>query len=108
VQLVTFGSPLMKLYAWAFPAWVNEPVLSQLCPAGPSALVRWLNFSYPTDPIGGRIDFLDGYGDDTRDIVLPDPDRCWHLYGQPLPQLRGHRGYWRDPAMWAVVDERCR
>lgn len=95
--LVTFGSPLGKLYRWAFPAWVDDDVLAGL--AGPDT--RWVNVHYPTDYIGGPVF---GSGTPGVDRRLPDPPTCHYVHGQPPPAVAGHSGYWRDPAMWAIVD----
>jgi hypothetical protein len=93
VALVTFGSPLRKLYHWAFPAYFTAAVLGDL------RVSAWRNFSYDTDPIGGRI------GEPTVDVRLKDPRTAHYAWGQPLPPVRGHSGYWSDPAMWSEVDE---
>ncbi|GAA0572578.1 hypothetical protein GCM10010172_66410 [Paractinoplanes ferrugineus] len=88
--LVTFGSPLMKLYGWAFPAYIDATVLDR---------VRvWRNFSYPTDYIGGPV------GRDGVDVALPDPDSAWYVAGEPMPRMRRHTGYWSDEAMWSEID----
>ena len=98
VGLVTFGSPLGKLYRWGFPAWVNDAVLAGL--AGPDT--TWLNVHYPTDYIGGPV-FADATaGVDRR---LPDPRTSHHLYGQPPPPVGAHSGYWTDPTLWSTVDD---
>jgi hypothetical protein len=72
--LVTIGSPVCKLYGWGFPAYVTSELLTPLAP-GKSAHVReWLNFYYPTDPIGGPVarDLTDAH-DSRVDRGLPDP-----------------------------------
>jgi hypothetical protein len=97
VGLVTFGSPLGKLYAWGFPAWVNDSVLAGL--AGPDT--TWVNVHYATDYIGGPVFRDAAAGVDRR---IPDPRTSRAVYGQPLPAVGSHSGYWRDPAMWSMVD----
>ena len=97
VGLVTFGSPLGKLYGWGFPAWVDEEILAGL--ADPDT--EWVNVHYPTDHIGGPVFASAAAGIDRR---LPDPASCRYLHGQPPPAIGGHSGYWRDPAMWTIVD----
>ncbi|HEY6747188.1 MAG TPA: hypothetical protein VI357_15900 [Mycobacteriales bacterium] len=98
VGLVTFGSPLGKLYRWGFPAWVDDGVLAGL--AGPDT--TWINIYYATDYIGGPV-FADATaGIDRR---LPDPRTSHYLYGQPLPPIGAHSGYWTDPGVWSVVDD---
>lgn len=106
VALVTFGSPLTTLYAWAFPAYFNESVLRRLAPTGDDAearLVAWRNFHYRTDYIGGPV-FPDGHPAQV-DVELPDPATNWYVHGQPVPVPRRHSGYWVDPAVWRVVDD---
>lgn len=91
--LVTFGCPLVKLYSWAFPAYINRTFLDRVSP--------WRNFSYLTDYIGGPVGRRD------VDMRLPDPDSAWYITGEPLPDMRRHTGYWSDEAMWRQIDELC-
>jgi hypothetical protein len=91
VALVTFGSPLGKLYAWGFPAWVSGPVLSGIDDP-------WTNVHYATDYIGGPVP-------GATDVLLPDPRTSRYIYGQPPPAVGSHSGYWTDPAMWTLVDD---
>lgn len=96
--LATFGSPLGKLYSWAFPAYVNDNVLGTLIRKdGPG----WANFHYPTDPIGGPV-FQDGE-DKPVDVFLLDPAGYQYIYGQPTPAPGGHSGYWTDPRVWEPI-----
>ena len=53
--LITFGSPVCKLYSWGFPAYVNPDLLQRLEPGEERRLNDWRNFYYPTDPIGGSV-----------------------------------------------------
>ena len=94
VALVTFGSPLGTLYRWGFPAWVGDPVLAGI----PDP---WVNVHYATDYIGGPAFSTPS----PVDVLLPDPRTSRYVYGQPLPAVGSHSGYWRDPAMWALVDD---
>ena len=114
VVLVTFGSPLGKLYRWGFPAYVNDEVLATLVEPGPDRrpVARWTNVHYRTDYIGGPVFAAARPGVDRVrprvdrvDRELPDPRTSSYLYGQPLPPIGGHSGYWVDPAMWCLVDE---
>lgn len=98
VGLVTFGSPLGKLYRWGFPAWVDDGVLAGL--AGPET--TWINVHYSTDYIGGPV-FADATaGIDRR---LPDPRTSSYRYGQPTPPIGAHSGYWTDPVLWSTIDD---
>jgi hypothetical protein len=96
--LITFGSPLMKLYGWGFPAYFGPGLLGPLTPGGAGRLNDWHNFHYPTDPIGGPT-----VGEPT-DIGLLDPAECYYVYGQAPPSAQGHSGYWADPRVWAVIN----
>jgi hypothetical protein len=108
IALATFGSPLCKLYAWAFPGYLGAEVLATIgtsdCPDR-ARVVRWHNFSYPTDPIGGPV--TDGprpKGAVPTDIRLLDPERSWRIYDDPPPAPGGHSGYWTDIRVWRDID----
>jgi len=104
-SLVTFGSPVVKLYAWGFPAYVTSSLLAALAPDGRGGVDDWCNFSYPTDPIGGPVAADLSRPDGERvDQDLLDPAQCWYVYGQPEPAPQGHCGYWADPRVWATVN----
>lgn len=98
VGLVTFGSPLGKLYRWGFPAWVDDTVLAGL--AGPGT--TWINVHYETDYIGGPV-FADAAAGVDR--CLPDPRTGSYVYGQPPPSIGAHSGYWTDPTLWSLIDD---
>jgi hypothetical protein len=104
-SLITFGSPAGKLYAWAFPAYIAPELLTPLAPGGGGDVREWLNFYYPTDPIGGPV-FAETTSS-ARDLVdrpLPDPAESWYVYGQPLPAPQRHSGYWADPRVWKAIN----
>jgi hypothetical protein len=104
--LVTIGSPVCKLYGWGFPAYVTPELLTFLAPGGPARVRQWLNFYYPTDPIGGPVaGDLPAALDGRVDRDLPDPEQCWYIYGQPSPAPRGHTGYWADPRVWSEINQ---
>jgi hypothetical protein len=103
--LITFGSPLVKLYGWAFPAYFGPALLGALVPGGTSRLHDWRNFYYPTDPIGGPA--TRGLSAEVQkhvDEELPDPADCYYVYGQAPPASRGHSGYWADDRVWKVIN----
>ena len=104
-SLITFGSPVVKLYGWGFPAYVTPSLLTALAPGGQGGVDDWCNYSYPTDPIGGPVAADLSRADGQRvDQDLLDPAQCWYVYGQPEPAPQGHSGYWADPRVWARAD----
>jgi hypothetical protein len=66
VALLTYGSPLRRLYARAFPAYFSDQVLEHV---RDNLGGRWLNLWAHTDPIGAS-------------IALPDP----HSAMRPAPK----------------------
>ncbi len=104
--LITFGSPLCKLYSWGFPAYVGPGLLEPLEPGGPGRLNDWRNFYYPTDPIGGPVaPDLSAASGGAVDIKFLDPADCYYVYGQPPPSPQGHSGYWADPRVWDIINQ---
>jgi hypothetical protein len=104
--LITFGSPLVKLYGWAFPAYFDSELLGPLVPGGTGRLNDWHNFYYPTDPIGGPV--ASHVPEECRDRVdsrFADPAECYYVYGQSPPASAGHSGYWADPRVWTVIND---
>jgi hypothetical protein len=95
VSLVTFGAPVYKLYNWGFPAYFNQDVLSRL------RMERWENLYYLTDYVGGPV----AVGPHCRDVEIPDPPTSRFRYGDPVPRVGSHTGYWNDPALWKAVDQ---
>ncbi len=105
-SLVTFGSPVVKLYGWGFPAYVTPGAADRPWPPRQAGVDDWCNHFYPTDPIGGTC----GRG--------PVPGRrpagwtgtcsirrsAGTCTGSLAPTPQGHCGYWADPRVWAVVD----
>jgi len=84
VALITYGSPLGRLYARAFPAYVNSAVVTQIDEAVGG---RWRNVWRETDPIGGPV----GRAVDER---LRDPEEFDIRPGDTVPpEIMGHSGY---------------
>lgn len=100
VGLVTFGSPLLKLYTWAFPAYLPSSMFD-LTAAGKAGIgtVLWRNVFYPTDYIGGPVNARP-----LIDVRFPDPASDVFVYGQPPPKVLTHTGYWVDSRLWEQVD----
>jgi hypothetical protein len=102
-SLITFGSPVSKLYGWGFPAYVTPELRTALAPDGRGRVDGWHNQYYPTDPIGGPVAGDLPWGSRV-DRYLLDPAQCWYLYGQAPPAPTGHSGYWADSRVWDVVN----
>ena len=103
--LITFGSPLAKLYGWAFPAYFGPALLGPLARGAKAGLKDWRNFYYPTDPIGGpATEGLPTKIQEQVDTRLLDPADCYYVYGQPAPTPTGHSGYWADSRVWDVIN----
>jgi hypothetical protein len=94
VSLLTFGSPLARLYGRYFPTYFGPAQLDSVRTAlGPG---RWRNLYRPTDPIGGCV------FDEEEEVDRRLPHDPWFFDrqpGQPTPDaIRGHSDYQRDPA----------
>ncbi len=108
IGVVTFGSPLAKLYRWAFPALFSDGFLAGLSEdAAGIGPVRWRNVYYATDYIGGPVRTRDSTLADGIDVELVDPPTHRYVVDQPLPRVLSHTGYWYDDAFWAQVDQVC-
>lgn len=107
--LLTYGSPLTRLYAAFFPGYVSREAYAaaaaRLGGAGAStAGWPWRNLYRLTDPIGGWVlcSHDGGTAVDDVDCLLEDPvfDRS---PGDPAwPPTRGHLDYWADPGFDAT------
>jgi len=103
--LITFGSPVGKLYGWGFPAYFDRALLRPLEPGGSGRLNDWRNFFYPTDPIGGSVaPDLSAAGGDPVNTEFLDPAECYYVYGQAPPSPQKHSGYWADPRVWKTIN----
>ncbi len=101
LALLTFGSPLTRLYGAFFPAYFSADELRSVrdgvTPAGEAA--RWVNLYFDSDPIGGP--------------VLPEIDRRLlpvlsldRLPGDTAdPAVLGHSDYPLTPEFDAAVDK---
>lgn len=117
--LLTFGSPLRRLYATNFPAYFSHATMTGLRDGADGP--RWINLWAYTDPIGGNVferDFAylpDGAGDVTMAAALPgvdcrildvpqqDPDRGQYQVCVTGP-LCGHSGFWLRGEYGKAVD----
>ncbi|MEU8438208.1 hypothetical protein AB0F18_36025, partial [Streptomyces sp. NPDC029216] len=95
VALLTYGSPLARLYGRWFPAYFGPGPLASLH----RDLDRWRNLWRATDPIGGPVAAAVDRG------PLPDPVAYGRdpLHPLPAPILR-HGDYQADPAFTAERD----
>jgi hypothetical protein len=116
VRLVTYGSPLRRLYAGAFPVWFGPAALDTVgrllspgaritAPAhAPPAAWRWRNLYRRTDPIGGWVVADQPPEQDAEvDWQLLDPAFDPPAGDTRPPAIRGHSGYLDDPAYAAAV-----
>jgi hypothetical protein len=98
--LLTYGSPLCRLYMRAFPNYFSEKVVNDIAAAvaGPAGQERWVNLWRRTDPIGGAI----GIGDRR----LADPASFDPQPGHRLPPaVQGHSGYQLTPQFGQAMDD---
>jgi hypothetical protein len=98
--LLTYGSPLCRLYLRAFPNYFNEKVLYEIAAAvaGPNGQERWVNLWRRSDPIGGAT----GIGDRR----LADPIAFDPLPGDRIaPAVQAHSGYQLTPQFGQAMDD---
>ncbi|ACQ80531.1 putative integral membrane protein [Beutenbergia cavernae DSM 12333] len=107
VGFLSVGSPLAKLYRWAFPALFSDGLLAGLDGDAGIGPVHWRNLYYVTDYIGGPVSGPGSAVPAAVDEVLHDPPTYWYVFGQPLPPVLTHTGYWVDAHLWTRVDAMC-
>jgi hypothetical protein len=98
--LLTYGSPLCRLYMRAFPNYFSEKVINDIAGAvaGSAGQERWVNLWRRTDPIGGAI----GIGDRR----LADPAAFDPQPGHRLPPaVQGHSGYQLTAQFGQAMDD---
>ncbi len=97
LSLITYGSPVRRLYARFFPAYVNDQLIdalkARLRDAGAPHGLAWRNYFRDTDLVGHRVQHADE--PETVDVWLLDPATPWYRVGDELPRIRGHahKGY---------------
>ncbi|MEV6950622.1 hypothetical protein [Streptomyces sp. NPDC051183] len=99
VALLTYGSPLGRLYGRWFPAYFGPGPLTALH----GEVDCWRNLWRATDPIGGPV--LPGTDQAVDRGPLPDPVAYGRSARHPLPApILGHSDYQADPAFAAERD----
>ncbi|WLW57415.1 hypothetical protein [Streptomyces sp. YU58] len=95
VALLTYGSPLERLYGRWFPAHFGPGALSALH----HDVDCWRNLHRPTDPIGGPVRLTGACGPEVDRAALKDPLAYGRTEEHPLPApILGHSDYQEDPA----------
>ncbi|POX59528.1 hypothetical protein C3492_32065 [Streptomyces sp. Ru62] len=95
VALLTYGSPLERLYGRWFPAHFGPPSLAALH----HEIDCWRNLYRRTDPIGGPVRVPDDTSPDVDHEPLRDPLAYGRTPDHPLPApILGHSDYQTDPA----------
>ncbi|MFE9438579.1 hypothetical protein ACFYO2_06175 [Streptomyces sp. NPDC006602] len=94
VGLLTYGSPLERLYGRWFPAHFGPAALSALH----HDVDCWRNLHRPTDPIGGPVGLPGDCGPEVDREALKDPLAYGRTDAHPLPApVLGHSDYQADP-----------
>ncbi|MFC8198764.1 hypothetical protein ACFWBR_03510 [Streptomyces sp. NPDC060006] len=95
VALLTYGSPLERLYGRWFPAHFGPAALSSLH----REVDCWRNLYRATDPIGGPVRLPGDCGPQVDREALEDPLAYGRTEEHPLPApILGHSDYQADPA----------
>lgn len=105
VSLLTYGSPLHRLYSRLSPAYFGDSVL---CEMGDRVGWRWRNLWRDTDPVGGPVfsaypkteppGRVDRRLRDPRGLTIDPMDTV-------PPPIDGHWSYHTDPAFAAAIAE---
>jgi hypothetical protein len=94
VALLTYGSPLERLYGRWFPAHFGPAALSRLH----HEVDCWRNLYRLTDPIGGPVRLTGDCGPEVDHGPLKDPLEYGRTAQHPLPApILGHSDYQADP-----------
>ena len=107
ISMVTYGSPLHRLYARAFPHFFGLSVLRAVNDVYGG---EWINLYRRSDPIGGPVLVGDadvpgdGLPQVRPDRRLHDPMFALEQYAFTPPRSRGHSDYFHDPAFAESVD----
>lgn len=106
VALLTFGSPLRRLYARNFPAYFGTGALPRLARRQPQ---RWINLWARSDPIGSWVcDPADRGMDEARthvDFRLLDVTSLRPRAEGDYPPICGHSGFWTRAEYQRAITE---
>lgn len=95
VALLTYGSPIERLYGRWFPAHFGPAALTSLH----RDIDCWRNLYRLTDPIGGPVRLPGGHEPEVDRKPLKDPLAYGRTPQHPLPApILGHSDYQADPA----------
>ena len=106
--LLTFGSPLRRLYACAFPAYFGHPTMTQVKTQLPD---RWINMWAVSDPIGGWVfndentDLTAALAGGTVDARLNDVELLALDTRKSFRPVCGHSGFWDRPEYTAAIED---
>lgn len=100
VAVLTHGSPLRRLYAQLFPAYVGGLTLDAV---QTSVAGRWRNLYRDTDPIGSWV--LDPPPTPEGPTTVQRVDRRLRDPRALGRDVRGHSDYWGDPGYAAAATE---
>ena len=112
IRLLTYGSPLQRLYGRWFPAWFGPVALWRVGavlpvrqpaaePARNGSAWPWRNLYRPSDPIGGAVFYayeISAIDNGDVDWQLMDPTVDPPRGDRASPRAYGHSDYPRDPA----------
>jgi hypothetical protein len=103
VALLTYGSPLERLYGRWFPAHFGPAALASLH----GEVACWRNLYRRTDPIGGPVRLSRADGPKVDADPFQDPLAYGRTAEHPLPApILGHSDYQADPAFARERDQR--
>ncbi|MFC9843377.1 hypothetical protein ACFWFF_06340 [Streptomyces sp. NPDC060223] len=102
VALLTYGSPLERLYGRWFPAHFGPAALASLH----RDVACWRNLYRLSDPIGGSVRLAGECGPEVDREPLKDPLAYGRTTEHPLPApILGHSDYQADPAFAVEREE---
>ena len=106
VAMLTYGSPLHRLYARLFPAYTSDDVLREVGGVlGDAQPTRWINLWRDTDPIGGVIATTEDRVD-VEDRRFVDPSQFAKAPGNPdYPVIRAHGDYPLSPGFGSAIGD---